>query len=316
MIFLEDVLSFRFGFFPTLLILGLVLILNSQRSFASEGYFGYLYTTDTTPANNWEYEQKQTLRIGKARGTYTAVDLRSEFEYGVTDKFQAAFYLNSSYNYMQNQYDPENISANLPDRNEFNVNGVSVELLYRLLSPYKDGIGLGFYVEPEIAVRNAMTGTSGIERSLETRIILQKDFFGDRMVSALNIMTEPEWEIGDAGALSKELWMEFTAGVNYRVKNNWFLGVEFRNHMEFPDMNLQVQEHSAYFLGADVHYGGEKYWWTVTVLPQVAGWPRYLGIGSDGNPVQSSYAHLGQHENLEVRVAFGIPLGGEHEHSH
>ncbi len=299
----------------TLLALLSPLLLLSEKAHASEGYFGYVYTLDTTPADHWEYEQKQTMRTGKARGSYTAVDLRNEFEYGVTDKFQAAFYINSSYNYLKNIYLPEDISNNLPDKNEFNVNGVSVEFIYRVLSPYKDGVGLGFYIEPEVAVRDKQTGQDKIERSLETRIILQKDFFGDQMVTAFNFMLEPEWEIND-GASSKELWAEFTLGANYRVHDNWFLGVELRNHMEFTDMNLQTQEHSAYFAGVDVHYGGEAYWWTVTVLPQIAGWPRNLGIGNDGVPVTSSYAHLGQHENIEFRVAFGIPLGTEHSHAH
>src|SRR6185312_3071670 len=98
---------------------------------------------------------------------------------------------------------------------------------------------------------------------------------------------------------------------NYRLRENWFAGLEFRNHMEFTDMNLANQEHSAYFLGPSIHYGGEKYWWTLTVLPQVVGWPRGLGVGSDGTEISDSRDHLGQHERLEVRFRFGIPLGGE-----
>ena len=62
----------------------------------------------------------------------------------------------------------DDVSNDLPDHNEFNVNGASVELLYRVLSPYKDGMGLAFYLEPEISVRDHMTGEDNIERALET----------------------------------------------------------------------------------------------------------------------------------------------------
>src|SRR4051794_7477848 len=154
----------------------LLISMFASHAFASEAFFGYLYTTETTPGGQWEYEQTQTLRSGKARGTYNAVDLRNEFEYGVTGNFQVALYINSSYLNSTNQYDPEDVSADLPNHNAFNVNGVSVEMLYRVLSPYKDPIGLAFYLEPEVAIRDRMTGEDKIERSLEGRLILQKNF--------------------------------------------------------------------------------------------------------------------------------------------
>ena len=282
---------------------------------ASEGLFGYLYTVDTTPAGGWEYEQKHTFRSGKARGSYDALDLRNEFEYGVTDALQAAFYLNSSYLNSTGQYDPDDPSIDVPDRNEFDVDSASVELLYRALSPYKDGLGLAFYVEPELAVRDRMTGLDKIERSVEARVIVQKNFLDDTLIAAANVMAEPEWERVD-GKAAHELWMEFTGGLVYRFAPNWFAGVEARNHMEFPDFNLGDQEHSAWFAGPTLHYGGEAWWWTLTALPQIAGWPRDLGAGADGQRISSSYAHLGQHESFEVRFMFGIPLGGEHSHAH
>jgi hypothetical protein len=92
---------------------------------ADESLFGYLYTTDSLPQGHWEYEQWQTYRGGKEQGNYWAVDLRNEFEYGVTDKFSASFYINSSYIYTDNVYMSEMPSMNLPNQNGFNVNGTS-----------------------------------------------------------------------------------------------------------------------------------------------------------------------------------------------
>src|SRR5438309_96531 len=92
----------------------LLISLLPVRVFASEAFFGYLYTTETTPGGNWEYEQTQTLRSGKARGSYTGLDMRNEFEYGVSGNFQAAFYVNSSYIDARNQYNPDDVSEDLP----------------------------------------------------------------------------------------------------------------------------------------------------------------------------------------------------------
>lgn len=285
-----------------------VLFLVAPSAWAGETMFGYLYTTDTTPAGHWEYEQSHTLRAGKAQGEYTAWDWRNEFEYGVTDAFQASVYINSSYLATHNSYDMEDISQPVSDKNQFNVDGVSFELIYRLLSPYSDGFGLALYAEPEFSMRDHMSGMDRIERAIEMRIILQKDFFDDKLILAANFMTEPEWEIDTMGMSAKELWAELTFGATYRIAENWYLGLEFRNHMEFTDMNLANQEHSAYFVGPSVHYGSKSWWAQFTVLPQVWGWPRDLGTGPNGQDISSSYAHLGQHEKLEVRFKFGIPF--------
>lgn len=277
-------------------------------AWAGETMFGYLYTTDTTPAGHWEYEQTQTLRFGKAQGDYTALDLRNEFEYGVTNNFQAAAYLNSSYIRTRDSYDMEDVSMPVANKNQFQVDGVSVELVYRVLSPYADGFGLAFYLEPELSVRDHMSGMDRIERSFEMRIIMQKNFFDDKLILAANIMAEPEWELDTMDMATKELWGELTFGATYRVAPKWYAGLEMRNHMEWVNMNMAAQEHSAYFAGPSVHYGDEKFWAQLTVLPQIYGWPRDLGAGPDGREITSNYAHLGQHEKMEVRFKFGIPF--------
>ncbi|HWU44244.1 MAG TPA: DUF6662 family protein, partial [Bdellovibrio sp.] len=166
----------------------LFAFLLSPLAHASEGMFGYIYTAETTPGDQWEYEQMQTWRTGKARGEYNALDVRFEMEYGITDQLQGSVYLNTSYNKIHNVYDSEDVSKNLSDKNEFNVNGVSFEFLYRILSPYKDGMGLAVYLEPEIAVRDAETGDDKIERAVEGRLILQKNFLDDTLITAFNLM--------------------------------------------------------------------------------------------------------------------------------
>src|SRR5258708_943644 len=74
---------------------------------ADETPFGYIYGADTLPKGHWEYEQWNTVRAGKASGSYTAFDLRNEIEYGFTDKFQASLYLNSSYLHARDVPDPD-----------------------------------------------------------------------------------------------------------------------------------------------------------------------------------------------------------------
>src|SRR6478752_3273085 len=122
-------------FLPGFVLSTFVIGSLTQSAWADEALFGYLYTTESVPAGQWEFEQIQTLRTGKARGSYTSIDFRTEIEYGVTDRFTTALYLNSSYLRQVGVYDPEDVSVNLSDQNSYNINGTSLEFRYRLLSP-------------------------------------------------------------------------------------------------------------------------------------------------------------------------------------
>jgi len=64
---------------------------------ADEAIFAWTYTTDLLPKGRWEFEQWVTSRWEKEHGTYSVLDFREELEYGLTDDFQIALYLNHHY---------------------------------------------------------------------------------------------------------------------------------------------------------------------------------------------------------------------------
>lgn len=262
---------------------------------ASSGNFGYLYTADTHGKGTWEYEQYNTLRSGKGEGDYNALDARFALETGITDKLQMSVYLNTSYVNIKDNPDFSNI-------NEFDVNGISVEFLYNILSPYKDSMGLALYFEPEVDVRSSKSGQITNKRAIDMKLILQKNFMDDTLITALNLQLEPEWKRNAAGDYTKGLEAGVYAGVTYRVMDKTYAGVEVVNNFEYADMNFADQEFYAWFVGPTVTYGSEKFWWTLTALPQVGAWPK---TDADLN--------LEEKEKFQVRFKFGIPFG-EVEH--
>ena len=56
-------------------------------------------TTDLTAKGHGEFEQWITPRWEKEHGSYSVIDFREEVEYGVSDDFQMALYLNHHYVY-------------------------------------------------------------------------------------------------------------------------------------------------------------------------------------------------------------------------
>lgn len=238
--------------------------------------FAFVYTTDLLPQGAKEIEQWMTWRHAKIGGYYDQLEGRTEFEYGVTDRLQAALYVNYAWTQAYHngpfgattppeQFADFQVGADDPF-NQFRFIGVSGEAIYRVLSPYTDAFGLALYVEPSIG-QNFM--------ELESRIILQKNFFDDRLTVALNFTYAPEWRYlpGEADP-SVSSWQEETdvnigLAASYRFIDNWTAGFEFLNEREFNSYTFNRQSNNGYYLGPTLHYGGERFFVTMTALWQL-----------------------------------------------
>jgi len=279
----------------TKVILALLAVgLSLAQARADENLFGYTYTSDVLPKGKWELEQWVTSRMGKESGRFLGMDLRTEIETGVTDHLQASLYLN--YNYF-NINDAVASSGPLDDRNRFGVSGTSAEFKYQLLSPYKDSFGLALYLEPGYGTIEAADGARHQEIELEGKLILEKHWFEDALVGTFNYTLEPEWEKGDGDSgFSVHLKMEGATGLAYHIAPHWYAGLETRVQTEFEDADLNKSQFVAVFVGPVLHYGTERWWATLTVLPQVWGWPDAQGTGG---------LTLDDHERVEVRLKAG-----------
>jgi hypothetical protein len=69
-----------------------VLLLAPSLVRADEPLFGFTYTTDLLPKGKFEVEQWSTTRFTKATGDFWLQENRTEFEYGVNDRFQLSVY--------------------------------------------------------------------------------------------------------------------------------------------------------------------------------------------------------------------------------
>lgn len=267
---------------------------------ADENYFGYSYGAETLPKGGTEAYLWITDRRGKDEGHYDAQDYKIEIEHGFTDRFQASGYINFESHHIRG-LEPEFETV---DR-DVGFKGLQASFKYNVLSPYKDGVGLAFYVEPGWSRIHKVEGERVTEFELELKAIVQKNFLDDRLIWATNLTLEPEWEkekeidpltLEEETAWEKELAIEVTTGLSYRVASNWYLGVEGRYHSEYPDWTKGLnREHAAFFAGPTVHYGGKRWWFTATYLPQIHGTPN--GPGRD--------LHLEEHEKRELRLKVG-----------
>jgi hypothetical protein len=262
------------------LVLALVLSFGAASALATDRRFTYTYEPETLPAGAKEFEQWITLGLGRTKNVgqenFNRWDFREEFEYGVTDNYQIALYLNgrnTSYR-----------DASRSDVSDFSFEGVSLENKYNLLNPATKPVGVSLYLE----------GTySGTEAEIEQKLI-----FGQRHGNwkwALNLTHATEWE-DNLHEVEGEL--EGTVGIARDLGKRWTLGLELRSITKIP--SYEEFETTALYLGPTVSYRQDNWWAAFSVLPQI--WGRDWDHSGDGH----DNLDLSHNERVQIRLLFGI----------
>ena len=278
---------------------------------AGEGAFGWIYTLDLQPKGELEFEQRLQLTKQQAAGSYNAWVSRSELEYGVTNDFQVAGYLNAYYvNANQNYTNPEacgdspTCTGGQPVPASHNpatpyrrsgVEGGSLEAIYRITNPVTSPVGVGLYFEPTIGVN---------KNELEARLLLQSNFIDDKLILAGNVVVANEQLKFVGNGNVPESMMDFLVGASYRFAPKWFGGVEARFHNDYSSYNLQNQTQKATFIGPNLHYAAKDWWFTAAWRYQLKG-NTCMG---DGTAECSNARVWDSHGLNEFMFKFGFPL--------
>lgn len=289
-----------------LLVLGLAF-LSSVRARADEPYFGFTYTTDLLPKGKWEIEQSSNTRFQKATGRFWLQENRTEVSYGVTDRFQLSLYqdYDSTSAYHNGPFGatttPEPFSYDSPGPDDHYTNtayiATDVEAIYRIFSPYTHHIGMAVYSENR-------AGRDFFET--ENRVLLQKNFRDDRLILVANVTYAPEYRNGRPGPLTlNETDINLDYGATYRFARNWSVGPELLNEREYAGYTFWKGDtiNDGYFLGPSVHYGGKKFFATVTALEQMP-WATTHDASNPGTIV-GARDYDNDFERYRVRVKVG-----------
>ena len=252
---------------------------------ANERRFTYSYEPETMPKGAMEFEQWITLRSGRTSGgsvqqeNFNRWDIREELEYGVTDNYTIGFYMN----FKAESFRDGSVSPSV-DQSEFEFKGISLENRYMLFNPAEHKVGLTLYLEPTF---------SGEEAELEQKIII-----GQRHGEwkwAANLIHATEWE---DNWHETEGELEATFGIARDVCKNWSVGLEVRNHYVLPE--YKEWEYTSVHVGPVIGYRQEKWWATLSIMPQV--W----GRNYNGNPDANRSLVLDGQERLNIRLLIGF----------
>jgi hypothetical protein len=244
----------------------LLFILSVSAIQAQDRQFVRTYQSTNLAKGVRDLEVWSTLRMGK-ESYFRRLDERLEFEIGLTDRLQTAFYLNMSHMTFAIKGDS---TGTLYSASQFSV---SSEWKLKLSDASTSFIGSGIYGEVLF---------SGDEIELEAKLILDKKF-GNHLI-AFNAVGEFEWESeveiegkNANGEVKQEIEyeleatpVEFDMAYMYNFNPSWGLGLEARNHYEItPKGGL---EHSALLLGPTLYWSAKDSRHSIifNFLPQIA----------------------------------------------
>jgi hypothetical protein len=238
-------------------------VLIATNAHANERRFTYTYDTLVLPKGIREVEVWTTVRPSSDD---MAIDNRVEIELPVTSRLQTALYLNGS-----------------TSRSGFE-SGVSSEWKLQVVNPALKPIGVALYGE---------VGIAPSETEIEGKLLV--DHQGDKLIVALNVVGEHEWEVDEV--VARELALETDLGVAIRPTRHVSVGLEVRNHNEFPAG--YGFEHAAVFAGPTVAVATPDFWAAASVLPQLMAYMRH----PDGSAMWGR--EMDEHEALEARLLVG-----------
>jgi hypothetical protein len=221
-------------------------------------------------------ESWNTLRTGRD-DYYTRFDNRTEYEIGLGNNLQTAFYLNLT---SKTKTVTDNSEKSLSTENEI---GFSNEWKLKLLDPVAHPIGLALYGE---------VGISSNEYELEGKIILDKKI--GNLVIAANAVYEQEFAPGYVNnelEWDKEKKFEGYLAFAYPISPKFHLTLENAYKNVFVASEL---EHSALFSGLGFSYVHINFWVNFTAMPQLTSFK-----GETNNNL-----NLNEYEKVQIRLLF------------
>ena len=294
---------------------------------ADESLWVYTKGAETLPKGETEVKVGFISKRGKADSDYVFNDVRFEVERGVTDRLTV---------YAEVAVFDHDYSTTNPDLQPFfdtqggaggrfkktQIGGIDAGFKYNILSPYKDPIGMAVSVEWDHRFKYRLDGGPINQDAVEVQLHLQKNFLNDQLVVAFS--PKIEWEDRKSpGVIEKEIALDITAGVSYRVAPKLYVGGEFRHQSDYlspfntdttspdfgydPNLNptkfpfkFGSQYQNGNYIGPTVHYADKKFWVTAGVLWQISGGGKFA-FNRDGKNVD-------EHEKVHAGLTFGLEL--------
>ncbi|MBR0706510.1 hypothetical protein JQ603_08430 [Bradyrhizobium liaoningense] len=263
----------------------------AEEGFDTEHIFGFMIGTDVGNVGEREFQTQTTGSFGKGGGTYRALAQEVEIEVVPLPNFRIELGGTASWHDITGVPD-------IDDRRQFNFQGASLDLRYRLLDRERAPFGFTVAAEFHGDRIDETSGAKGRMYGTEFTLAFDRELVPNFVIGALNLIYQPEWarfEVAGTSEKSSTVGAAFAALA--RVRPNVLLGGEMRYFRQYEGIGLGEFSGQALFVGPTAYFQlSERSRLTLSWSMQAWGRP----AGSGGN------LDLVNFERHQARLVFGV----------
>ncbi|NUR11703.1 MAG: hypothetical protein HOQ20_07650 [Bradyrhizobium sp.] len=266
-------------------------LVHAEECFDTEHIFGFMIGTDVGNPGEREFQSETTGRFGKGGGTYRALQKELEIEVVPLPNFRIEVGGTATLHDITGVPD-------IDDRRQFNFQGASLDLRYRLLDREHAPFGLTIAAELHGDRIDETSGAKGRMYGTDFTLAIDRELVPNFAIAALNLIYQPEWARFEVAGLSER---SSTVGAAFagmvRVRPDVLLGGEIRYFRHYEGIGLGEFSGQALFVGPTAYFQlSERSRLTLSWSMQAWGRP----AGSGGN------LDLVNFERHQARMVFGI----------
>jgi hypothetical protein len=257
----------------------------------TEHLFGFMIGTDVGNVGEREFQSETTGRFGRNGGRYRAVGQEFELEFVPVQNFRIE---------IGSAFASHLISGvpGLDDQRRMSWQGGSVDLRYRFLDRETAPFGLTFATEAHAHRIDETTAERVRSFGTEFRLAFDRELVPNRVVTAFNLIYEPEWtRIVGSGVMERESTAGAALGLMAQLHPGFLLGGEARYLRKYEGIGLEELAGQALFVGPTAYFQLSKRS-RLTASWSVQAWGRPAG--------STASLDLVNFERHQARLVFGV----------
>lgn len=263
----------------------------SEQGFDTEHLFGFMFGSDIGTVGEREFQSQTTGRFGKSGGTYRAISQEFELEFVPAPNFRVE---------LGGAFASHDISGvwGFENRRQLALQGVSLDLRYRLLDREVAPFGLLFGVETHAERIDEATAAKVRQYGTEFTLAFDRELIPNMLLAALNLQYQPEWtHVVGSGTSEQDATIGVAASLMAQVRPGLFLGSEARYLRKYEGLGLNELAGQALFVGptAFVKLSERS---RLTAAWSFQAWGRAAGVAGPLNLIDFERHH--------ARLIFGV----------
>jgi hypothetical protein len=263
----------------------------AEEGFDTEHIFAFMIGTDVGNPGEREFQTATTGRFGKGAGTYRALGQQVELEVVPLPNFRIELGATAVLHDIRGVPD-------IDDRRQFNFQGLTLDLRYRLLDRETAPFGLTLAAESHGDRIDETTAVKGRSYGTDFTLAIDREIIPNFAIGALNLIYQPEWmrsEITGVSEKSSTIGAAFAAMA--RVRPNILLGGELRYFRQYDGIGLGDFAGQALFIGPTAYFQLSETS-RLTASWSMQAWGRPAGT--------SANLDLVNFERHQARLVFGV----------